>query len=115
MLPSFAVKNGQTVTRIRPGEKTLRGSKVPDWSNTEQLVIAGCSVQPAGTSLSQDGRVLGVSDGYTVYMPPDTDVQAGDRIVYDGDTYTINGRPRKWKSATGRLDHIMISIERWAG
>jgi len=115
MLPLFTVKNGQTVTRIRPGVKRQRGSDVPDWNNTEQLVVAGCSVQPAGTSLSQDGRVLGVSDGYTVYMPPDTDVQAGDRIVYDGDTYTINGRPRKWKSATGRLDHIMISIERWTG
>ena len=48
-------------------------------------------------------------------MPPNADVLAGDRIVYDGDTYTINGRPRKWKSATGRLDHIMISIERWTG
>ena len=115
MLPSFTIQNGKTVTRLRPGVKTQRGSQVPDWSNVERLEISGCSVQPAGTALSQDGRVLGVSDGYTVYMPPNTDVQAGDRIVYDGDTYTIDGRPRRWKSATGRLDHIMISIERWTG
>ena len=115
MLPSFTIQNGQTVTRLRPGVKTQRGSQVPDWSNVERLEISYCSVQPAGTSLSQDGRVLGVSDGYTVYLPPDADVKAGDRIVYDGDTYEINGDPRKWKSATGRLDHIMISIERWTG
>lgn len=115
MLPSFAIQNGQTVTRIRPGAKTQRGSSVPDWDHAAELAISGCSVQPAGTSLSQDGRVLGVSDGYTVYMPPNSDVQAGDRIVYDGDVYTIDGRPRKWKSATGRLDHIMISIVRWNG
>ena len=112
MLPSFA---NQTVTRIRPGVKTQRGSQIPDWENATELVITGCSVQPAGTSLSQDGRVLGVSDGYTVYLPPGADVKAGDRIVYDGDTYEIDGDPRKWKSVTGRLDHVMISIERWRG
>lgn len=115
MLPSFTIRNGQTVTRIRPAAKAQRGSTVPDWSNTEELKIPGCSVQPSGTSLSQDGRVLGVSEGYMVYMPQDSDVQTGDRIVYDGDTYTIDGRPRRWKSATGRLDHIMISIVRWNG
>ena len=115
MLPSFTIMNGQNVTRIRPGVKTLRGSTVPDWEHASELVITNCSVQPAGTSLSQDGRVLGVSDGYTVYMPPNADVLAGDRIVYDGDTYEIDGRPRRWKSATGRLDHIMISIVRWRG
>lgn len=115
MLPSFTVKNGQTVSRLRPGVKTQRGSPVPDWSNVERLEISGCSVQPAGTTLSQDGRVLGISDNYTVYMPPNADVQASDRIIYDGDTYVIEGLPRRWKSATGRLDHIMITIERWRG
>jgi len=115
MLPSFVQNNGQTVTRIRPGTKKERGSDVPDWDSASELDIAGCSVQPAGTSLSQDGRILGVTDGYTVYMPPSADVKAGDRIRYDGDLYTISGDPRRWKSATGRLDHIMLSIERWRG
>ena len=43
------------------------------------------------------------------------DVKAGDRIRYEGDLYTIAGAPRHWKSATGRLDHIMLSLERWRG
>jgi len=115
MLPTFAQNNGQTVTRIRPGAKTERGSTIPDWSNVSELEITGCSVQPSGTSLSQDGRVLGVADGYTVYMPPTADVKEGDRIRYEGDLYTITGSPRHWKSATGRLDHIMLSLERWRG
>lgn len=115
MLPSFTQRNGQAVTRIRPGSKTERGSTVPDWSEASELVISGCSVQPAGTSLSQDGRVLGVTDGCTVYLPPNADVKAGDRIRYDGELYTITGDPRRWCSATGRLDHIMLSIERWRG
>lgn len=105
----------QTVTRVRPGTKEVRGSAVPDWDNVETLDIPGCSVQPASTSLSQDGRVLGIIDGFTCYMPADADVQAGDHIVYKGKTYAINGDPRDWPSATGRLDHIQLNLERWSG
>ena len=111
MLPSFM---RQTITRIRPGVKTLRGSDVPDWNNVTTETIAGCSVQPASTSLSQDGRVLALSDGLTAYLPPDADVKAGDRIEYAGETYTINGEPRVWPSANS-LDHIQLNLERWQG
>lgn len=109
-LPSFF---RQTITRIRPGTKTLRGSDVPDWNNATTLVITGCSVQPASTSLSTDGRVLALTDGLTAYIPADADVQSGDRIGYGGEVYTINGRA--WPSASGGLDHIQLNLERWSG
>ena len=105
----------QTVTRIRPGVKTLRGSDVPDWDNATTLDIPECSVQPAGTSLSQDGRILGTSDGMTAYLPADADVQSGDRIQYENKVYTIMGDPRVWPSASGSLDHIELNLERWSG
>ena len=112
MLPSFC---RQTVTRVRPGATTSRGSVVPDWTNATTKEITGCSMQPAGTSLSQDGRVLGIMDGFTCFMPADADVQAGDRIVFGGVTYEINGEIRGWPSATGALDHIEINLVRYAG
>ena len=112
MLPRFMT---QTVTRIRPGTKEIRGQIVPDWDNVSTATISGCSVQPAATSLSQDGRVLGISDGMTLYAPANSDIMAGDRIQFDGNTYTINGDPRRWPSATGGLDHIQCSLERWYG
>ena len=105
----------QTVTRIRPGTKRLRGSEVPDWDNATTLDIPGCSVQPAGTSLSQDGRELGISDGMTAYLPAGADVQSGDRIQYEDKVYTIMGDPRVWPSASGTLDHIELNLERWSG
>ena len=105
----------QSVTRLRPGAKTLRGSTVPDWDNATELTINSCSVQPASTSLSQDGRVLGISDGMTCYMPANADVQAGDRIIFAGETYIINGDVRRWPSVTGSLDHIILNLERWSG
>lgn len=113
MLPSFCE---QSVTRIRPGSKTSRGSTIPDWDNPEStLVISGCSVQPAATTLSEDGRVLGITDGLTAYLPNGSDVQAGDHIVYDSETYEINGVPRIWVSPTGARSHVLLNLKRYAG
>lgn len=112
MVASFAT---QTITRVRPGTKTLRGSEMPDWSNTTSISISGCSVQPATTTLSQDGRVLGISDGWTAYLPAGADVQAGDKIVFDGKEYAIDGEPRLWVSPTGNRSNVQLNLARWSG
>lgn len=104
----------QSIIRIRPGVKTERGSTVPDWDSVSRLTIEGCSVQPASTSLSQDGRVQGITDGLTVYAPEDADVRAGDRIEYRGEIYTINGDPLLWPAA-GNLAHVQLNLTRWRG
>lgn len=104
----------QSITRIRPGTKTLRGSTVFDWDNTESLVIPECSVQPSNTGLTQDGRVQGIQDGLTVYAPVDADVRAGDRIAFGGNVYTINGDPLVWPAA-GRMAHVQLNLQRWRG
>lgn len=112
MLPSFY---RDTVTRVRPSTTTSRGSTIPDWSTTDSKQISGCHMQPGSTSLSLDGRVLGISDGYTCYMPADADVKAGDHIVFNGLTYEINGDIRWWPSASGTMDHIQLNLMRWVG
>jgi hypothetical protein len=111
MLPGFAK---QTITRIRPGSKVSRGSAIPDWDNVSTLTIGGCSVQPGTTDLSQEGRVLGILDGLTCYLPEGADVQEGDRIEYDGNVYTIDGSPRRWQGAFN-LSHVQINLRRWKG
>lgn len=111
-LPSWS---NDTVTRIRAGTIEERGTTYQDWTHPNELTIGGCSMQPAGTSLSQDGRIQGITDGYTCYMPPGSDVLTGDRIGYNGNVYTINGEPRIWKSPTGRVSNIVLNLERWEG
>lgn len=105
----------QTITRIRPGQKDIRGSIVPDWNNADTLEISGCSVQPATTSLSQDGRILGVSEGLIAYVPASADIKAGDKIVYSGNEYAISGEPQMWPSASGGMDHWNLNLVRWEG
>lgn len=111
MLPSFC---RDTVVRIRPGTKELRGSTVPDWENSTTAEVSGCSMQPASTSLSTDGRVLGLLDEYTLYAPPNSDIEAGDRIEFDGKVYEINGDVRNQPAAL-RLEHIEIRLRRYKG
>lgn len=103
-----------TITRIRPGTKTERGSTVPDWETATRLDISGCLVQPASTSLSQDGRILGVTDGLTACAPVDADIKPGDRIEYLGDVYTISGDPMLWVGV-GKLEHMQLNLTRWHG
>lgn len=112
MLPSWF---RQSVTRIRPGVKTSRGSEIPDWNNVTAVVISGCSVQPSTTTLSQDGRVLGIGDSFNLYMPPTADVREGDKIVHNGEEYIVAGVPRPWVSPTGGLSNLQVTIERWKG
>lgn len=112
MLPSWA---RQEIIIIRPNVIDKRGSEVFDWDNPiSETLVTGCSVQPTTTSLSQDGRVLGIMEGWTAYIPEGTDVKAGDHIVFDGETYEINGEPKKW---TGPLvtSHILLNLRRWEG
>lgn len=112
MLPTFMNKS---VIVIKPGSKTVRGQTVPDWEHSTQSTIPNCSMQPASTTLSQDGRVLAVTDRFTCFMPANADVDAGDRISYKGKTYTIEGDPRDWESASTRLDHLELDLVRYRG
>lgn len=113
MLPSFC---NQQIIRVRPGTKTERDSNIPDWSpdKVDKLIISGCSVQPATTSLSEDGRVLGINEQWTAYLPEGSDVKAGDRIIFEGKTYTINGDPKEWTGAFTR-SNIQLNLTRWEG
>ena len=103
-----------TVTRIRPGTKTERGSAVPDWDNPSMLDIEECLFQPESTILSQDGRVLGIRTGATLCAPVDADIIAGDRIKYGDDVYSIDGAPLIWQGV-GRLEHMKVNLQRWQG
>lgn len=111
MIPTFA---RQTITRLRPGTTTSRGSTIRDWTTATALQIAGCSVQPTATSMSMDGRVEATAETLTAYLPEGSDIKEGDRVIFDGDTYEIDGKPKKWTGAVN-LSHIQIVLKRWEG
>lgn len=111
MLPSFAT---QSVTRLRAGKREARGKQVDDWDSPDALEIAGCSVQPASTSMTLDLRVAEEAT-MTAYMPADADIDANDRVEYSGDTYIVLGTSRAWPSPTGGLSHKVVALKEWRG
>ena len=112
MIPSFS---RQSITKIRAGQKEVRGTIVDDWSHTTTETISPVLVQPAQSSISLDGRVLEVTDTLKVYCNIDVDILAGDRIVFENDTYTVNEAPRIWESPTGAVSTKQFTMVKYQG
>lgn len=110
MIPSFC---NQKITRIRAMNKVERGSEVPNWHDSWTEDIYPCSVQPSSSSISIDGRVLGVSDSWTVYCNPDVDIKAGDKIIFEDHAYLVNEDPRRWQSPTGLVSSLQFTMIDW--
>lgn len=112
MLPSFC-RDEVTVQRGVLTEK--RGTQVIDWANPEEITLGGCSVQPTVATRDFDGRTIQVSEEWTLYAPPGSDLKAGDRVVWNNTTFEINGAPMAWKSPTGRISHMWARLAEWRG
>ena len=112
MLPSFC-RDAVTVKRAQLTDK--RGTKVLDWSNPLEFELSGCSMQPNTTTRDFDGRTIQVTEDWTIYAPPGSDLQAGDRIEWQGLEFEINGAPMPWSSPTGRVSHIWARLNEWRG
>lgn len=112
MIPSFS---NQSITRIRPEQKEVRGTTVPDWNNVTELIISPVLVQPSQSSISLDGRVLGVTDSYTVFCNLDADVIGGDKIIFENNVYFVDEEPRNWNSPTGIVSNKQFTMVRHKG
>lgn len=104
-----------SVTVIRPAEKSVRGSTVQDWDNAVEHVLTRVQVTAAATSRERDGRVVQVSDKRTLRAPYDADVREGDRVRYEGQLFEVDGEVFHSKSPTGRVSTTRCSLARWDG
>lgn len=104
-----------TVTVVRPGVKTSRGTTVRDWDNTTLHVLQNVHVTAASTQQDRDGREVNVTDMRTLRAPYIADVQPGDRVVWNGVTYEVDGEVFHSKSPTGRVSSTRCTLARWEG
>ena len=106
MLPTFA---RETVTIIHPGTMQDRGVIVPDWEHATRSTVAGCSVQPAGTSRTfASARVLNIQDAYTLYAPPGAPIVPGDRKVKNANFFPVKTIGKSEKSL--RMSRSLTNI-----
>lgn len=67
-----------------------RKTKVGDKYTFDTLATSTCFVQPINAEESQlYGLVF--SKSFRCYVPIDTDIKIGDRVIYGGETYGVRG------------------------
>ena len=103
------------VIRRRAALKVKNGQECQDWDNANEITIKNVQVTAAATSRELDERTLNVSDRRTLRAGYDADIQAGDRIVWNGEVYDIDGEVFHSKSPTGRISTTRCALMRFKG
>ena len=104
-----------SVIRQRAAVITKNGAEIQDWSNTATATIEGVQVTAQGTSRVFADRTVQIEDRRTLRAPYHADIEAGDRIVWEGNTYEIEGDVFHTKSPTGRVSSTRCTLVRWCG
>lgn len=104
-----------TVTVIRAQLAVKNGSEYRDWEHATQTQISRVQVTARSTSRDFQGRTESIDDGRTLRANYDADIQAGDRVIYDGEVYEVSGEVFHTKSPTGRASSTRCTLQRWMG
>jgi hypothetical protein len=106
----------RTIVRLRaPSVANRYGDAEADWSAATATTIAGCALQPAGSTEFTDPTRTVVTTRWTLFLPPGTDLAPGDRVDVDGVTYEVDGEPLDWSAPGGNLDHVAAVLQRVEG
>jgi hypothetical protein len=100
-----------TISVVRAGTKPsdYGTTLVLDWDAGTLWDVEGCSVQPTSApEFTQDRDAVLVR--WVAWLPIDADVRATDRVIFDGETYDIDGEPMRW--SFGALAHQVINLRR---
>lgn len=104
-----------SVTRYRAPVTKYNGQDKYDWTNAVAKTITNVQVVAQSTARVFEDRTLNISERYTLRAKYDADIEAGDRIVWNGNTYEIEGEVFHTKSPTGRVSSIRCTLVRWVG
>lgn len=78
------------------------GATIKDWDNPTDTDVDGWIAQSSALEVTDLGREGQRSD-WTLFLPDGTDIIGGDRVLWSGTTYEVDGPPnRAW---TPRGEH----------
>ena len=107
--------HGETVTLVTPavdadpysGDAATAG---------ETVASPGCAIEPRPSLEPTLDARNSVTSGYTIYLPPGTDVAAGQQVVVRGEVFGVLGDAAVWMSPfTGWEPGVVIQVERTTG
>lgn len=112
-MPLSFMRDKVTVRRAPMAIKN--GAEYRDWSRAEDTVLNNVQVTAQATSRTFGGRVEQVTDRRTLRARYDADIRPGDRIVWNGEDYEIDGEVFHAKSPSGRVSSTRCTLVRWEG
>lgn len=98
-----------TVTHRPAATEDEFGNPTYDWGTATSDDVTGCSVQPLVGQEVIVGRETVVSR-WQVWAPSDAGVSSVDRIVFNGDTYEVDGEVQEWLFSP--LGHVTFLMRR---
>lgn len=102
-----------TVTIVRPASGVDGyGDPSEDWGQTTSTWSAAW-VQPRSTSEVNGGRTAVLTE-WMAFLPEDAPIAAGDRLVWEGRTYEVDGEPAVLWNPSGP-HHVEASLKRITG
>ena len=114
MLPSFAV---QTVTVVTPhvtlDNRNLEVRSYEESAGATRRQVYGCVLNPSTSQETTFGRDT-ITGDYQLLLPPADPIGARDAVEVDGDLYVIVGEVGHWKSPTGAVSHVAVTLRRWS-
>lgn len=117
-MPISAFPFGETVSVVTAGEATdpYSGEPVADWDSATFADVTGVAVEPRPSQEpAQDARNAVIS-GFTLYFPAGAAIDAGNRVIVRGRTYSVLGEPAVWRNPfTGWEPGMVVQVERTEG
>lgn len=104
-----------SVTIKRAAIATKNGQEYRDWENASSKTIYNVQVTAKSTSRDFNGRVESVTDRRTLRAAYDADIAVGDHVIWNSDTYEIEGEVFHTKSPTGRVSSTRCTLVRFMG
>lgn len=91
---------------VMQGQPDLQGNP----SNTVVDILTRCDIQESSTYENRTEGTVSVSR-WNLYLPPETDLDAIDTVIVDGQIYSVEGDPWKvYHPRTGAMTHIQASV-----
>ena len=104
-----------TAKRLRAPITVKNGMERRDWENADEKTLQNVQITAQSTSEEFAGRVTQSTTRRTFRAGYEADVKPGDRIIWNGDTYEIDGEVFHTKSPTGRVSSTRCTLVRWEG
>lgn len=90
---------GEAVTRLRARDRLDEYDEtVEDWQSPYQLWIPQVAAWPTIESETLEPGRDRVTGQWTLAMPFNIDIKSGDRVIFHGETWNVEGEPIVWRS-----------------